>query len=196
MAGIDGITADILAAAREEAGKILAQAQEQAQQTSAKAEEDSKKLFDDIIASARAKAEAESNRAASQAALQKRQALLAQKQEIISSIIERAKTALQEQGDEAYFAMVVKLIKKAARPQDGEIAFGAKDLKRLPEGFEAAANAAAKELGGTLKLAKDPVDIKNGFVLRYGGIEENCSLDALFASRTDSLTDKVNAQLW
>jgi hypothetical protein len=31
MAGIDGITADILAAAREEAGKILAQAQEQAQ---------------------------------------------------------------------------------------------------------------------------------------------------------------------
>ena len=43
-------------------------------------------VFDDIIASARAKAEAESNRAASQAALQKRQALLAQKQEIISSI--------------------------------------------------------------------------------------------------------------
>ena len=106
MAGIDGITADILAAAREEAAKILGQAEESAEQTARQAEEDAKKLFDDIIASARAKAEEESARAASQAALKKRQALLAQKQEIISSIIERAKTTLQKQDAEAYFAMV------------------------------------------------------------------------------------------
>ena len=196
MAGIDGITADILAAAREEAAKILGQAEESAEQTARQAEEDAKKLFDDIIASARAKAEEESARAASQAALKKRQALLAQKQEIISSIIEKAKTGLQEQDAEAYFAMVIKLIKKAARPQDGEIAFGAKDLARIPEGFEKAASEAAAELGGSLRIADKPAQVKNGFILRYGGIEENCSLDALFASRTDTLVDKVNAALW
>ena len=59
-----------------------------------------------------------------------------------------------------------------------------------------AADAAAKALGGSLKLSKDPAPVKNGFILKYGGIEENCSLDALFASRTDALVDKVNAALW
>ena len=196
MAGIDGITGDILAAAREEAGKIITAAEESAAASRAQAETDAKQLFDKLIEAARSKAEAESARAASQASLKKRQELLAAKQEIISGVIDKAKSMLCGLDDQAYFAMVIKLISKAAQAQDGEIAFGEKDLARIPEGFMEAANAAAKALGGRLKLSKDPAPVKNGFILKYGGIEENCSLDALFASRTDALVDKVNSALW
>ena len=37
---------------------------------------------------------------------------------------------------------------------------------------------------------------RRGFVLVYGGVEENCSAGALFASQRDELADKVHAMLF
>ena len=146
--------------------------------------------------SGRRAAEAQTERAASQAQLKKRQTLLFEKQQIISEVIEKAKASLAAQDGAAYFAMTAKLIEKNARPQAGEIAFGAADLARLDASAKAAIEAAAKKAGGSLKIAEDAADIKSGFILRYGGIEENCSLDALFAEKADQLVDKVNRALW
>ena len=196
MAGIDGITGDILAAARQEAGEIIKIAEQEASQVKEKAEADAKQLFDGIIEAARAKAQAEHDRAASQASLNRRQTLLAAKQQIIGKIIEDAKASLAEQDDSAYFDMTAKLIRKAAWPQDGTIVFGKNDLKRITPEFEALILDAAKQAGGTLKISSEPADIKDGFILKYGGIEENCTLDAIFASMADTLTDKVNGTLW
>ena len=92
--------------------------------------------------------------------------------------------------------MIAKLIEKNARPQDGEIAFSAADLARLDASAKEAVQAAAKKANGSLKVAKEAANIKSGFILRYGGIEENCSLDALFAEKADLLVDTVNRALW
>ncbi len=196
MAGIDGITGDILAAARNEAGELIQQAETAAAAVREKAQAEASQLFDKLIAQAREKAEAQTERAASQAQLKKRQTLLFEKQQIISEVIEKAKASLAAQDGAAYFAMTAKLIEKNARPQAGEIAFGAADLARLDASAKAAIEAAAKKAGGSLKIAEDAADIKSGFILRYGGIEENCSLDALFAEKADQLVDKVNRALW
>ena len=50
--------------------------------------------------------------------------------------------------------------------------------------------------GGSLTVSPEAAPIDNGFILKYGGIEENCSLRALFSSMKDQLQDKVNAALW
>ena len=49
---------------------------------------------------------------------------------------------------------------------------------------------------GSLTVSRTPADIENGFVLRYGGIDENCSLRALFEEKRETLQDIVNKILW
>ena len=39
-------------------------------------------------------------------------------------------------------------------------------------------------------------DIDAGFVLTYGGIEENCSFDAIFDSARETLQDKAQELLF
>ena len=47
-----------------------------------------------------------------------------------------------------------------------------------------------------MKGSEDPGRIKSGFILSYGGIEENCSLDAIFAEKAETLRDLANSILW
>ncbi len=39
-------------------------------------------------------------------------------------------------------------------------------------------------------------NIDNGFILAYGGIEENCSIEAMFAEKRDELRDQVRKILF
>ena len=49
---------------------------------------------------------------------------------------------------------------------------------------------------GSLKVSKEGKNIENGFVLVYGGIEENCTLRAMFDAKRDELSDKVHRMLF
>ena len=40
-----------------------------------------------------------------------------------------------------------------------------------------------KKNGGSLKISKEGRNIENGFILAYGGIEENCTLRAMFDAK-------------
>lgn len=84
------------------------------------------------------------------------------------------------------------MVEKYALPQDGEICFSAADLGRLPEGFEAEVSKAAAAAGGSLKLSREGKNIENGFILIYGGIEENCTIAAMFDAKKDELSDIVH----
>ena len=48
-------------------------------------------------------------------------------------------------------------------------------------------------MGGDLKVSENTVDIPSGFILSYGEIEENCSIDALINEKRDVLEDKLNS---
>lgn len=61
----------------------------------------------------------------------------------------------------------------------------------MPADFEKRISAAAEEKGGSLVLSKEPKAIEDGFILVYGGIEENCTLKALLDAKKDELQDKV-----
>ncbi len=196
MTGLEKITNQILEEAkasaagkeddaRKEAEKILAEAQEACAATEAEAAEKN--------AVRRANYE---GRVRSSAEQQRRTALLRAKQEVIAEVIEEAYTTLKEKDAEGYFGTMEKLLKTYALAEDGEIYFSAADLARMPDGFEKKIEAAAKEKGGRLTLKKEPKEIADGFILVYGGVEENCTLKALFDARRDQLQDKVNAILF
>ncbi len=70
------------------------------------------------------------------------------------------------------------------------------DLKRLPAGFEKEISAIAAKKGGSLTLQKESKGIENGFILVYGGIEENCTFKALFNTQRDALQDKIHQELF
>ena len=135
-------------------------------------------------------------RTLSSCALQRRQILLEAKQEIIARILEKAYHTLIEADEDTYFRIIRKMLEKYTAGQAGEICFSERDLGRMPEGFEKEIQEIAEKNGGTLVLSKEPRKISGGFVLVYGGIEENCSFRAMFNSRKDELSDEVHKILF
>ncbi len=191
--------------------KITSQIQEEAKDSAAKKLEAAKKEADEILEEAKKACEAMEaeaaekdallktnyeSRAKSSAEQQRRTALLRAKQEIIADVIEEAYVTLKKKDAKGYFLTMEKILKTYALAEDGEIYFSKEDLARMPAGFEKKIEAAAKEKGGSLVLKKEPKAIADGFVLVYGGIEENCTLRALFDAKRDQLQDQVNAILF
>lgn len=191
--------------------KITDQIQEEAKASAARRLESAQKEADAVLAEAKAEcaameAEAAQKNAAlkvnyagrvkSSAEQQRRTALLRAKQEIIAGVIEEAYVTLKNKDVQSYFLTLEKILKTYALAEDGEIYFSSEDLARMPADFEKKIAAAAKEKGGSLVLKKEPKAIADGFILVYGGIEENCTLKALFDAKKDMLQDKVNAILF
>ena len=191
--------------------KITSQIQEEAEASAARRIDAAQKEADQILAEAKAACEAMEREAAeknaamkanhegrvkSSAEQQRRTALLGAKQQLIAEVIGQAYDTLRNEDVKGYFLTMEKLIKTYALAEAGEIYFSAADLARMPADFEKMIDAAAKEKGGSLVLKKEPKEIADGFVLVYGGVEENCTLKALFDAKKDQLQDKVNAILF
>ncbi len=196
MTGLEKITSQILEAGKSQGEEILKDAQTNADKIIAEAEAEAAKIkaaSDEKVKAEKASAE---SRAKSSADLKKRQAVLLAKQEIITDIIAKAKAKLLALSDDEYFAMMEKLVAKSASAKSGQISFNAKDLARMPKDFEAKIASLAKANGGELALSKDAANIDGGFVLIYGGIEENCSIDAMFNANKEDMADKVNSLLF
>lgn len=128
--------------------------------------------------------------------LQKRTKILAAKQDLIKELLDKSYESLTGMDASGYFDMLLKLLEKYVLPQEGEIFFSAEDLKRLPAGYEAEVKKTAGAKGGALKVSGEGRNIENGFVLAYGGIEENCTLRAMFDEKKEELSDKVREILF
>lgn len=173
------------AAARQKAEEILAQARAEAEEECAAVREASKKRTKEILERGRSAAE-----------LKVRQGLLAKKQELISQVLEDALKKAKNLEPERYFDAVVKLAAESAMEGEGTVYFSQADLDRLPAGLEERLNAAVREKNAFLKISGESREIDGGFVLSYGGIEENCSFDAIFDSAREHLQDEVGKILF
>lgn len=126
----------------------------------------------------------------------RRREILEKKQELIGSLMEKAYERLLALDDEKYFGILVAILEKFALDEDGEIYLNHRDLKRLPSSFKDAVLRVAEEKGVSLKLQDMPKDIDAGFVLVYGGIEENCTFRGLIDSNREDLQDLVQRILF
>ncbi len=192
MADLQRITGHIEQAANEEAAEIARNAQDKYDEIlrayRARGEQESK----DALENARKEAERITERAISAAAQKNAQSLLAYKNQKIGEVIESAKKYVLSMDREEYMRRMQRLLEsKVGNPaKAGVVAFNAADLKDIPSGFK------AKIAELQLKIADEPADISGGFLLVFGNVEENCSIDALFRENYEKLVDYAGKNLF
>lgn len=196
MRGIEKIAAQIIGEAEEKKAAIYEEIQHKIDELNAKTDEEIKaeleRINDDTL-----REEGTLEELAGLAAQQKRrQAALSAKQEVIGEIINEAYERLLNLEDEKYFAVIKKMIEDNVLSEKGEIIFSARDRQRMPKDFEDVIKNVAFEKGGELVMSDEIRSIDGGFVLVYGGIEENCTFKAMLEASREELHDMVNGKLF
>lgn len=191
MTGLEKMVNQILEEANASAKAKIEEANAKAAQIQQEGNEQAQALAREIARQTEAEVANYKERVQSSADLKRRTALLAARQEMIAKTIDKAYDSFSSMDDAAYFETLGKMLEKFARPEKGEILLSAADLGRLPSDFEAKVAEIAQKKGGELVLSKEGAKLDRGFVLVYGGIEENCSFKALFAAKKDELQDQV-----
>lgn len=196
MTGLEKMQSQILSEAESSAKEILDQAKKDAEGIVEEARKRAEAECRRISEKSEAEVKGLEERAVSSSDLQRRKELLQAKQEVISQMLDQAYESLLCADEKDYFDMLRKMLRKFVLPQEGEICFSKEDLERMPKGFQEEIQAIAKEKGGALALSEEVRSVRGGFVLIYGGIEENCTFRAMFNSKKDELSDKVHALLF
>ena len=164
-------------------GKATLEASELFTNTRLEADAEAQKIVDE------GKAEAEKiiRKARSQAEFDKKQMILSEKQLLISHMFNETADYLKHVPDEIYFPLLKKLIKiHALENRDGELIFSESDYARLPASYK----------HSRLKISEKHADIDGGFILSYGGVEMDCSIDSLIRDARGELKGEVNRRLF
>ena len=196
MSGLDKMKARILEEAQSTAQEILDKAKADADAAVQAARESAEAEAAKILERAKRDAADYGVRVDSSMDMQRKQAILAAKQEVIGGVLEAAYETIMNLDDAKYFEILEKLLEKHALPEAGAICFSAKDRGRMPAGFPDKIKNIAASKGGSLTVSEKPEKIDGGFLLVYGGIEENCTISAVFASRREEMSDQVNRLLF
>lgn len=196
MSGLEKMKSQILDEARHSAETEIKKAEEQAAEMRNRAKADANAEAEKILERSKADVESFLERSASSCDMYRKKAVLKAKQEVIQEVLQKAYERIQSLDAQSYFEMVEKLLDKYTLAQEGEIYFSKEDLERMPEGFEQKIRQTAVLKGGALTVSKEPRQIDGGFILVYGGIEENCTIKALFEAKREELSDKVHSLLF
>ena len=196
MTGLEKIIEKIGLDAHESAAAVLAQADEKIAEILANAQAECGKIDAQAVSDAEALRADILSRGESGAQMQRKNRILTTKQEMIGNVIDQAREKLLGMESIDYFVLLGKLAEKYVQPGDGVMHLSSFDLGRVPSYFRHMLADIAQKKHGTLVLSSEPRDISGGFVLAYGGIEENCSFDAMFEDQKEHLQDVVRAKLF
>ena len=196
MSGLDKMKARILEEAESSARDILDRAGEEADRILREAGTAADAAAAEIAAGAVRDSLERKRRAGAVSDTHMKLAALPPEQVLMGAVPREAYEEILGLEAERYFGLMEKLLKEYVLPEEGEICFNSRDLERMPEGFSGRIRTIAAEAGGSLTLSETPLDTDGGFLLVYGGIEENCTLKAVFSSRREELSDQVNRMLF
>ncbi|MCL2863927.1 MAG: V-type ATP synthase subunit E [Lachnospiraceae bacterium] len=196
MSGLDKMVSQIMDEANHSVERKLAKANEVAGRLMADAKAEVDLKVGEMTRKLNAEVSEERQRGDSACDRYRRKALLEGKQAMIAEILEKAYQQILHMDASAYFAYVLKILEKHAWADSGEIYFSQRDLDRMPADFAAEIEQVAIVKGGSLVLSSESKEIDGGFVLVYGGIEENCSIAAMFRSGNQRLSDLVNQTIF
>ena len=192
MSGLDNIVEEIRNQSKQEADEILKEADVFCKDYMNKIKKDVEVEVVSIEKKALADRKLYEEKTVSGMEFLERNSILRAKQQVI----DKARESISGLNDEEYFNVLEKLLRKNVQQGKGKICFSMKDLDRIPNGFEDRVKEIVAENQGELVIDKEPANIKDGFVLVYGEIEENCTLKALFDSNIDRIKDIANKQLF
>ena len=191
MSGLDKITARILDESAGKAKAVLDEARKTAETITADGLRKTAEECERINKKAEAAVLSTAEKGQASAELRHKQILLWGKQELMTEVIDTARKRLDSLDDGEYREFIIKLFKKHLPSQDAELKLNARDKERLGESVLSELKSLAEQHGAKLSLSDEPCNIRNGFVLSYGGVEENCTVEALLEQSMEELSDKV-----
>lgn len=214
MSGLDRIVEEIRRQAQLEADEILREAEEYCSTYLADEKQKADNEVEEYNKKTALDRELYETKSKSGMEFKERNALLNTKQECILECIDKSISAIRELPDEEYFDCLIKILEKNVHDDEGIMLLGKNDIHRLPETFPKRVADIAGKHGGSLniwtenndatdeanannktisdyslKLSKRMNNINDGFILIYGNIEENCTLDSLFTTKREELKD-------
>jgi V/A-type H+/Na+-transporting ATPase subunit E len=201
MTGLEKIISEITKESDVQVAKILDEAENNAQKVKAnaklKAEESGRKIKEEM----KNQTADIKSRADSAAVLTKRKLILAAKQEIITETFGQALETLKKLPEKDYFDLVVKVAVKNALTDEnsaktGKIIFNKNDSARIPADFASRLSSQASKKNVKLAVSDETREIPDGFILSYGGIEVNCTFEALIENARESMQDEVTGILF
>lgn len=196
MAGLEQIISQICEEADNQVKEILNQARDKARQISDSQKRQTEEALSKLEKDEQVWEKEYRQRLKSSRDLQKRREILKAKQELVTEVLDKAYERLAKQETEAYFSMIERMIEKIRLTKDASLYLSPEDLERMPKDFKEKVSAIALRQGKSLKVENESRKIDKGFLLVYGGIEENYSLKALFNEKREELQDKVCAVLF
>ena len=196
MSGLDQMMQRIAESAQAQVSEIAANAKAEADRILSEAAAEREAKSAEIAERSARETASYRERVAASLEQQRRTALLGAKQAVIASMLEKSYDTLLAMPAERYFPFLKRVLENYALPEAGEICFSQKDLDRMPAGYLEELQAIAAGKGGSLTLSKEQRTLDGGFILIYGGIEENCTIRALFDARRETLQDQVHGLLF
>lgn len=198
MNGIDRITDRIEADAREQAKAIIAEAEAKCAEIRKENEKKAQERYLQLIRNGTKDCESGLERRKSAAEMDAKKSVLALKQDCVAEAFDMAKRRLADMPEDSYIGFLASLAASAAADGSGEIVLSARDRERCGKAVLERANAAlaAKGLTPALTLAADSREISGGLILRQGGVEVNCSIEALVEALKGPMTADVARTLF
>ena len=198
MNGIDRITDRIEADAREQAKAIIAEAEAKCAEIRKENEKKAQERYLQLIRNGTKDCESGLERRKSAAEMDAKKSVLALKQDCVAEAFDMAKRRLADMPEDSYVGFLASLAASAAADGSGEIVLSARDRERCGKAVLERANAAlaAKGLTPALTLAADSREIRGGLILRQGGVEVNCSIEALVEALKGPMTADVARTLF
>jgi len=190
MTGLLNILAQIEDAAQQKAEKIESKARDEAQSIVADAKKEAEELLSDYSDKAQQKLKELADRAKAADEIDKKRAELFKKQELIKKVLTAAKDEIKNAENGKYFGFLESILKKYAQNQAGTVVLPEADLKNMTGGFRTLLD----EKNLTAKIGE--IAKGNGFVIVYGNIEVNCTIDAIFDADDEELSDALNEFLF
>ncbi len=193
MSGLDKIVAAIIEEAKAQADKIIEEAKLQAAEILEKGRAEGERFKRQFEETTEQECSKIIEQAKSLSRQERRRALLGARVQVINEIMAEAKTKIESLPDKEYFDFLLRLFEKNAQPLDGVIRFAPDDFERVPDGFLERCKQVYPDYN--FRLTGDMESIGRGFVIDYGEILLDCSIDSVFESEKQMLTDKVNEVL-
>ena len=198
MKGTEKIIAHIRADGDAEAKKIIDAASKQAEEKRAESFKAALSEYEKLMQAGNAECEDILSGSRRIAEKEAKKSVLSVKQEMISAAFDAAREEIVNMPRDKYTQFLARMAAEAAASGMEEIVLNARDKAEVGKSVCKAANEllSAKGTPGKLTVSEDTADISGGVIVRFGGIETNCSIDALIRQRRSGLSTEVAAAMF
>jgi len=198
MNGAEKIKERIIDDARKRAEKIIEDAKLEAQAIIKDAEKQAFQRVAIMTENAKEEAVLYKQRFRAACEMDDKKNVLKMRQDAIDEAFSAALTEIAGLPDDKYSLFMEDVLLKAAKDEEGDIVMNKKDKQRLGKQFVDRVNAKFRTMGkkAMLKLAEEDLSSCGGFVIRYGEMEINCTLEVLLNMARPNLEAEVAAILF